>query len=72
MQNTKPSLFQYAIIFDPSEKQIKDEGLKSTVLVQLKTVLAHDQNTATIMAGMEIPVEYKDKVDQIRIAIRPF
>jgi hypothetical protein len=72
MTNTKPQLFQYAIIWDPTEKQIKEEGLKSKVLVDLKTVLATDANTASIMAGMDIPADYRDQVDQIRIALRPF
>jgi hypothetical protein len=65
-------LFQYAIIWHPTEKQIKDEGLKSTVLVEVKTILAKDQNSATMAAAMEIPADKKGELDQIQIAVRPF
>lgn len=65
-------LFQYAILFHPTEKQVKDEGMKSKVIVEPKTVLAVDQNGAAMAAAMEIPTEYKTQLDQIEIALRPF
>jgi hypothetical protein len=70
MANSK--LFQYAILWHPTEKQVKDEGLKSKVLVELKTVLAADQNSAGMAAAMEIPADKKNELDQIEIAVRPF
>jgi hypothetical protein len=68
----KPTLFQYAIIWHPTEKQIKDESLKSKVIVELTTLLAADQASAGMAAAMEIPNEYKTQLDQIQIALRPF
>jgi len=65
-------LFQYAIIWHPTEKQLKEEGLKSIVLVEVKTILAKDQNSATMAAAMEIPTDKKGELDQIQIAVRPF
>lgn len=65
-------LFQYAVIFNPSEKQVKEEGLESKVVVELQTVLAKDQNEVSMRAAMSIPEEYKDKLSQIQIAVRPF
>ena len=70
MANSK--LFQYAILWHPTEKQVKDEGLKSKVLVELKTVLAADQNSAGMAAAMEIPADKKNELDPIEIAVRPF
>jgi hypothetical protein len=68
----KPKLFQYAIIWHPTEKQIKDEGLKSKVLVELKTLLANDERGASMAAAMDIPQDYRQQLEQIDIAIRPF
>lgn len=68
----KSKLFQFAILWHPTEKQVKDEGLKSKVIVDLKTILANDQNSASMSAAMEIPSDYKSQLDQVEIAIRPF
>lgn len=65
-------LFQYAILWHPTEKQIKDEGMKSKVLIEPKTILAVDQNGATMAAAMEIPSDKKSELDQIEIVLRPF
>lgn len=67
-----PKLFQYAILWHPTEKQIKDEGLKSKVLVEQKTILSQDQNGAAMAAAMEIPSDKKSELDQIEIVLRPF
>ena len=69
---SKQKLFQYAILWHPTDKQIKDEGLKSTVLVEPTTLLSVDQQNAAMAAAMEIPVEKKKELDQIEIALRPF
>ncbi len=65
-------LFQYAILWHPTEKQVKDEGMKSKVLIEPKTILSIDQNGAAMAAAMEIPTEKKNELDQIEIVLRPF
>lgn len=67
----KSRLFTYAIIWNPNEKETK-EGKKPTLLVPPTHALAADQNSVQIMAAMNIPNEYKDSLDQIEIAVRPF
>lgn len=67
-----PKLFRYAILWHPTEKQTKDEGLKSKVLTELTTILAQDQSTATMAAAMKIPTDKQNELDQIEIVIRPF
>ena len=67
-----PRLFQYAILWHPTEKQVKDEGIKSKILVEPKVVLATDQNGALMTAAMEIPADKKGELDQIEIVLRPF
>jgi hypothetical protein len=68
----KSQLFQYAIVWHPTEKQSKDDSLKSKVLVDPKMILAESQSSALMAASMEIPTEYKDQLDQIEILMRPF
>lgn len=68
----KKKLFQYAILFHPTEKEAKDEGLKSKVIQEPKTILSQDQNSAAMAAAMEIPAEYREKLDQIEVVMRPF
>ena len=68
----KSQLFQYAIVWHPTEKQSKDDGLKSKVLVEPKMILAESQPSALMAASMEIPADKKDQLDQIEILMRPF
>ncbi len=70
MANSK--LFQYAILWHPTEKQTKDEGLKSKILVPPATLIAADQQSALMAVSMEIPIDKKDQLDQIEICLRPF
>jgi len=68
---TKSKLFQSAILWHPTEEQVK-AGKKSILISPLKTVLVADQHAALIMASREIPEEYIDQLDQVEIAVRPF
>lgn len=68
----KSKLFQYAVLWHPTEKQTKEEGLKSKVIVDITTILSSDQQSVMMTAAMSIPAEYKDQLDQIEIAVRPF
>lgn len=65
-------LFQYAVIWHPTEKQIKEESLQSKVLVDVTTVLAGSLDQVRMQAAMEIPADYKAQLGQIDIGVRPF
>jgi len=69
---TKSKLFQYAIIWHPTEKQVKDDGAKSKLVKALDTILATDDKSVLMTAAMNIPAEYKDQLDQVEIVVRPF
>jgi hypothetical protein len=69
---SRPRIFQYALLWHPTEKQRKDDGAKSKIIVAPKDVLAIDDRQAQMMASMEIPAEYRDQLDQVEIAMRPF
>lgn len=68
----RPKLFQYAVIWHPTEKQIKDEDKKSEVVVTPTIVLANDDKQAGMIAVMAIPEKYKTQLDQLDIAVRAF
>lgn len=70
MDNSK--LFQYVIIWNPTEKQIKDEGMKPKLVKDVTNVLAVDLASVNMQAAMNIPKEYSDQLDQVQIAVRPF
>jgi hypothetical protein len=70
IKNT-PQMWQFAILWHPNEEEAK-AGKRSTVLVDLKTVLAPDQQGATILAAREIPADNLTALDQVEIVLRPF
>ena len=61
----KQKLFQYAIL-------LHNEDGKTKIIKDLSTVLANDQNSASMAAVLEIPAEHKGDLDNIEIVIRPF
>lgn len=69
---SNPILFEYAIIWHPTEKQKKDTESKSCIVVKPTVVLSTDSNSAAITAAMSIPQEYKDQIDQIQVCVKPF
>lgn len=69
---SKPSLFQYAIVWHPTEDQIKEKGKKSIILIPPTTILAANSEAAGMAAAMQIPAEHKDNLDQIQICIINF
>lgn len=69
---TKSKLFQYAILWHPTEKQVKEEGKKTVVLKDVTTILSTDEKSAAMAAAMEIPSDKKGELDQIEIVLRPF
>lgn len=68
----KSKLFQYAIIWHPTEKQVKEDSTKSKLVKPLDTILATDEKSVLMTAAMNIPTEYKEQLDQVEIVVRPF
>jgi len=68
----KSKLFQYAILWHPTEKQTKDDGLKSKILVEPTLIMSENEQSAAMAAAMSIPSDQKDQLDQIEILMRPF
>lgn len=70
-QDMKPKLYQYAIVWHPSSKQL-EEGMRSLILVEPKYVLAMDREAALVAAATDVPQEYKDQLDQLDIMVGVF
>lgn len=64
-------IFQFAILLHPTSKE-REEGKSSELIVPVTTVVAPDQNGATLQAGRAIPANYLDKLDRLEVAVRPF
>lgn len=71
VKNGKPELYQFAVVWHPSEKQVEN-GERSKLIVEPKIILAADESAATIMAAREIPQEFLNQLDQVQVAIRRF
>lgn len=69
---SRPRIYTYAVIWHPTEKQIKEEGAKSKLLIDPTDTLAADERQVGMTAAMSIKDEYREHLDQIEIAIRPF
>jgi hypothetical protein len=67
----RKKLFEYAVLWHPTEKQEKD-GEVSKVIVEKTTVLETNEQSLGLKAAMSIPAEYRECLEQIEIAIRPF
>lgn len=64
-------LYQYAVIYTPSEKEAK-KGKEAELIVDLTTILAADDKSVQFKAVREIPEKYEGKFDQIQVVVRPF
>lgn len=71
MQNQDKCLWQYVIILHPTNSE-KEKDEKPKIIVPLTTIYAVSQDSAGMLAALDIPEQYKQNVDRIQIALRPF
>jgi hypothetical protein len=64
-------IFEYAIMLHPTKKA-REEGSPSKLITPPTPILAHDQNSAMVLAARKIPEELIDKLDRVEVAVRPF
>ena len=64
-------LFQYAILWEPTQQQIKD-GKKATIVKDISSILAKDPAAVNMLAAREIPEQYLGELDQIKLAVVAF
>lgn len=63
--------FDFIIIKHPTKRE-RDNGGVDKILVGPKTILAPDQNGASMLAGREIPEAELVNLGQLEVAVRPF
>jgi hypothetical protein len=66
----KAKLFEYVIIWHPTEQQEKQDGAKAKIIVDLTRLLAKDVSSAQTIAARAIPTEYIDQLDQVEVLFR--
>lgn len=65
-------LFQFAVIWLPTKKQVKEEDKKPKLILDLQTILVENESQATLVAARKIPKEYEDQLNQVQVVVRPF
>jgi hypothetical protein len=68
---TKLTLYEYAVIWHPTEVQEKD-GKKSTLIEEPKCMMAKEEKAVFMTAVSNLPEQYKDQLEQIDVVVRPF
>jgi hypothetical protein len=65
-------LFQYSVLWLPTEKQVKDDDAKPKILKDITSAVAASEDEVKMLAAIDIPAEYKNQLSQVVIAVRPF
>lgn len=71
MNTKKSTLFEYAVVWHPNEKQ-EEDGKKSVLIEGPKIMLAKEEKSVFMSAVSNLPDNYKDQLDQIDVVVRPF
>jgi hypothetical protein len=61
-------LFEFAVIYVPSEKSNK----KALILVAPQVVLAKDASSVQLKAAKMIPNEYEEELHDVQVVVRSF
>jgi len=63
-------LFEYAVIYVPSEKE--QEVKKAKILVPPQVVLAKDAEAVKLKAAKLIPDEFEEELHNVQVVVRSF
>ncbi len=66
------TLFEVAILEEPTTKQIEDEGVQERLVFGPKAIIARDAQSAGIAAVLDSPSEIKVEKSRMRVLVRPF
>ena len=67
----KTLLYQFAILFSPTEEEAKD-GKKPVIVKEITSIFAKSDQEVVMIASRQIPEEYLSTLSQIDIVVRPF
>lgn len=65
-------LYEYAVILQPKIDKDGEITEKGEVVVEPTTILANDQEQASLIAARAIPESFIDRIERLTVAIRPF
>lgn len=65
-------LYQYAVILQPRVDKDGDITEEGAIVVDLTTVLAENEDQATLLASRAIPADFLDRLNRLTVAVRPF
>ena len=65
-------LFQYSVLWLPTEKQIKEDDAKPKIIKDITSAIASSEDEVKMLAAIDIPAEYKSQLSQVVVAVRPF
>lgn len=69
---TDVKLFQYAVVWCPTDEMESELGSKPKLVVPINSILAKDEKSVMMQASREIPIEYSEDLDRIKIFVRLF
>ena len=64
-------LYEVVILQNPTEKQVKDEGMCEKLIYGPKAVCAASESAAAVIIAREAPVEGIDP-NRLEVIVRPF
>ena len=64
-------IYLYCIVYRPNDEEKKD-GIKEEIIAPISCCLANDENQARVIAAQEIDTSFKNKLDRIEVAVKPF
>ena len=64
-------IYQFAAMLNPTEDE-KKAGKSSTIIVDVTTVAAANDNNAIVLAGRAIPEQFLACLDRVEVAVRSF
>jgi len=65
-------LFQYAVLWHPTEEERKSGSSTRLVVPPVGWILAKDEAAVSMRAIREIPDEEMESADQLEVIVRPF
>lgn len=69
----KQRLFTFAVLcHETIDKGQGKEEVKTTMVIEPKTILATDDKVVLLQVAKQIPKDYEDKLQDLEILIKPF
>jgi len=69
----KQKPYQFMVLYhEKIQQENKTDQIKTSIIVDLKTILATDEKVALLQIAKTIPDKYNDQLQDVEIVMRPF